>query len=169
MFTVLAAILFVLSSGLIYNERFRRHRVLVGLAASIAILSSIFLLQELPERLGVRSKEGGAEAERAAAGVRKAIEDAEAARKVLEERNRALLARERALKQEADQRAAQEAEEARRRRAAKPSYEPAAKHDATQSQPPVARQPSCDELKAAGKTSAECERAEFGDWLRKQQ
>jgi hypothetical protein len=52
MFTVAAAILFALSSGLLFNERFKRNYLLVGITATIAILSSLFLMQELSARIG---------------------------------------------------------------------------------------------------------------------
>lgn len=44
---IFAAILFVLSSGLLFGERFRKNPWLVGLAAVIAIASSIFLMGEI--------------------------------------------------------------------------------------------------------------------------
>lgn len=53
MFTIIAGALFVLSSGLMFNERFKSSIVLVGLASIIALLSSIFLLQELPGKLAL--------------------------------------------------------------------------------------------------------------------
>jgi len=45
---IFAAILFVLSSGLMFGERFRKNPLLVGLAALIAIASSLFLMAEFP-------------------------------------------------------------------------------------------------------------------------
>jgi hypothetical protein len=44
---MLAAVLFVLSSGVLFNERFRRNRYLVGLAGCLALVSTYLLFQYL--------------------------------------------------------------------------------------------------------------------------
>ncbi len=49
---VLAGLLFILSSGLLFNERFKANHVLVALAGLIGVLSSVFLANELASLAG---------------------------------------------------------------------------------------------------------------------
>jgi len=71
---LLPAILFVISSGLLFNERFRRNRVVVGLTAIIAIVSTVVLTKEIvkytlsEELVEMGLKPGAAKAEPSAAG-----------------------------------------------------------------------------------------------------
>ena len=44
---VIEGILFVLSSGLLFNERFRSNIFLIGIAGSLALVSSYLLIQQL--------------------------------------------------------------------------------------------------------------------------
>lgn len=48
---VIAGVLFIASSGLLFNERFRRNRYLVGLAAIIGLVSTYFLTEQLIDRM----------------------------------------------------------------------------------------------------------------------
>lgn len=48
---VIEAALFVLSSGLLFSERFRANGLMVGIAALIAIVSSYFLFEEVARRV----------------------------------------------------------------------------------------------------------------------
>ena len=48
---IICGILFVISSGLLFNEKFREHKILIGIAASIAIVSTYFLTAEITERI----------------------------------------------------------------------------------------------------------------------
>lgn len=45
------AILFVLSSGLAFHERFRKNRPVFFLAVLVALISSYFLMEEMTARL----------------------------------------------------------------------------------------------------------------------
>jgi hypothetical protein len=51
MWLLIEASLFVLSSGLLFNERFRANGLLVGIAAVIAIVSSYLLFEEVARRV----------------------------------------------------------------------------------------------------------------------
>lgn len=50
LFDLAAALLFIISSGLVFNEKFRQNYVAVGCAAIIATLSSYFVFEELKHR-----------------------------------------------------------------------------------------------------------------------
>jgi peptidoglycan hydrolase-like protein with peptidoglycan-binding domain len=52
---IIPAILFVLSSGLLFNKRFRENGVLLFFAGSIALVASYFLFDEIANRL-IRNK-----------------------------------------------------------------------------------------------------------------
>lgn len=47
----IAGILFIASSGVLFNERFRRNRYLVGAAAIIGLISTYFLTEQLIDRM----------------------------------------------------------------------------------------------------------------------
>ena len=49
---VLAGLLFILSSGLLFNERFKANKLLVGLAGLIGVVSSVFLADQLASLAG---------------------------------------------------------------------------------------------------------------------
>ena len=56
---LLEAILFVLSSGLLFHERFRKNKVLFLLAGVVALGSSYFLLEEMTNRLIQKELQAG--------------------------------------------------------------------------------------------------------------
>lgn len=48
---IIPALLFLLSSGLLFNERYRNNLLLVTLAGAIALISSYFLIEQITERI----------------------------------------------------------------------------------------------------------------------
>ena len=51
LFELVALLLFILSSGLFFNKRFRENYVAIGLAGIIALISSYFLFEEIATRV----------------------------------------------------------------------------------------------------------------------
>jgi len=46
---IIAGVLFVVTSGLLFNDKFRRNRLLIGAAAIVAAVSSYFLFVQLSD------------------------------------------------------------------------------------------------------------------------
>jgi hypothetical protein len=47
--TIITAILFVLSSGLLFNERYRHNKTLMTISGILALIASYFLLEQMIE------------------------------------------------------------------------------------------------------------------------
>ncbi len=65
-FEIIPALIFVLSSGLLFNKRFRENQVLVGVAGLIALVASYFLFEEVMNRVVKSHLEKQAEASKPA-------------------------------------------------------------------------------------------------------